>query len=379
MDCHICKQTKVKNKDLFECDGCDESVCTKCSRISATEVRVLQLSGPRILKFYCRKCLCGESMILFQKLVESKEALIEDKITIINLLKEEIEQLKKLHQYDSKREQFGYSAAVKKQKDEILIVKPNDANQTSEKTKKNIEERINPCNLGMGVSKMKYIRDGGVAIKYNRGEKENVREVIHTIKESMGGNYEVKIPEKRNPRIMVFGVSEAELTEKDDMINKIIVQNTINTEENIRNIELIHASKNQKGTNNIIIQLDSKSYECIRKKEKIHIGWRSHFYKDSLNVKQCYNCWRYGHIAKDCKKESPTCQKCSGQHTDKECQTDEECCVNCKHAAEVLKIPNVNYKHKAYDRNNCETYKRVAEQVQEKINYPEIYSKNNKA
>lgn len=48
----------------------------------------------------------------------------------------------------------------------------------------------------------------------------------------------------------------------------------------------------------------------------------------------CYNCQKYGHIAKQCKSTSPVCGFCSGQHDTRECSKDKEkdtpCCVNCQ-------------------------------------------------
>ena len=49
---------------------------------------------------------------------------------------------------------------------------------------------------------------------------------------------------------------------------------------------------------------------------------------DSFYVRRCYQCQRFGHIAKDCKfKEA--CGKCAGEHRNNNC-TLESCCVNCK-------------------------------------------------
>lgn len=370
MNCNLCKQSRTKNKDIFNCDGCNLPVCKECGNLTASEVKALQLIGGRTLKFFCPKCLNGESLELYQKLLNSKETIIKDKITIISLLEEEIEKLKN----NPRTEQCGYSNAVKKQKKEVIIVKPKDSNQSSENTKKTIEEKVDPCRLGEGieVSNVKLIKNGGVAIKYNEDRKKNVQNICDNIKSSLGQDYEVNIPEKKNPRIILFNIHNRELEDQDSLINKLITQNTINTDPNIREIKIVHKYQNRKGMTNVIFQLDKQTYECIRRKEKIAIGWKTYFYKDSLNVKQCFNCWKFGHIAKDCKKTKPTCQVCAGEHKVNDCQTNEECCVNCKYAVEVLKIPNIDCKHRAYDKE-CETYKRIIEQLQEKINYPELH------
>lgn len=373
MNCDKCKQIKVKNKDIFSCDGCSRCICKECGNLTASEVKVLQLMSGRVMKFYCPKCISGESLSLFQQMLDDKEVIIEDKTKIINLLEAEIDKLKS----NIEMEEHSYSRAVKKQKHEVILVKPKDCSQTSENTKKIIEEKINPCDLGVGVSRVKFVREGGVAIKCNENIKNNMESLCSSIKQSLGQSYEVKIPEKLNPRIIIFNVNEVELQNEDIFLNKITIQNTISTDTNIKELKIVHRYKNRKGLMNVIIQLDVKSYECIILKEKICIGWRTYFYKDSFNIKQCFNCWKFGHIAKECKREQPTCQNCAGDHKEVDCKASEVCCVNCKYALEVLKIPSVDCRHKAYDRT-CEAYKRVFKQLQEKVNYPDLHTNRSK-
>lgn len=375
MICDLCKQIKVKNKDIFSCDGCGKSVCKECGTLTASEIKVLQLST-RVMKFHCPNCINGDTVNLYHQLLRTKEAAIEDKNSIISLLKQEIMELNERLKIDKQNiVRCDYSNAVKKQKEEVIIVKPIDVNQNSEKTKLNIEEKVNPCDLGVGVTRVKFIRDGGVAIKYSKNENGSVEDVCSNIKESLGQSYEVKIPVKRNPRIILFNIHQRELEDEENLIERMVLQNSITTQANEREIKIVHSFKNRKGMFNVIMQIDMKSYECIGSKEILHIGWRSYFFKESLNVKQCFNCWKFGHLAKDCKKETPTCQNCAGEHKEKDCKSTIICCANCKYAVEVLKITNINCNHKAYDKN-CEAYKKVVEQLQQRINYPEMYSNN---
>ena len=375
MICDICKQIKVKNKDIFNCDGCSKSICKECGALTASEVKVLQLAT-RIMKFHCPKCLNGDSISLFDQLLKAKQASIEDKINIISLLKQEIVELGNKIAIEKKNiERCEYSNAVKKQKEEVIIVKPIDINQSSEVTKQNIEKKVNPCSMGVGVSRVKFVRDGGVAIRYNKNEDGNVEDVFKNITAKLGQAYEVKIPEKRNPRIILFNMNQSELEDEETLIERIVLQNSITTLASKREIKIVHNFKNRKGMINVILQLDTESYECIGQKEKVQIGWKSYFFRDSFNVKQCYNCWKFGHLAKDCKRETPTCQKCAGEHKESECQSDLVCCANCKYSTEILKITNIDCRHKAYDKN-CEAYKKIVEQLQQRISYPEMYNNN---
>ena len=48
-------------------------------------------------------------------------------------------------------------------------------------------------------------------------------------------------------------------------------------------------------------------------------------------------------------------------------------CNNYKYAAEVLKVPNMNFNHFAYDKNYA-AYHKIYKDLEQKINYPFIYS-----
>lgn len=59
MDCLICKiaLTADELNKKIRCDLCGAHLCHGCSGLSATEVRVMQLSTKRTLKFECSGCV----------------------------------------------------------------------------------------------------------------------------------------------------------------------------------------------------------------------------------------------------------------------------------------------------------------------------------
>ena len=181
MECDVCKEIK----DVFKCDGCNQSICKSCGKLTSSEVKVLQLNN-RVLRFYCSKCKKNETYSLFHKIIECKDQLIEnkersiaDKDAIIGtkeelcrMLKKEIEDLQSARKYENNR--IGYNEAVKKSTPEVLVVKPKKT-QESSKTRQIIEEKVDPSSLGVGVARVKYVRDGGVAISCNK--QEDVRNI----------------------------------------------------------------------------------------------------------------------------------------------------------------------------------------------------------
>lgn len=377
MKCGICKESK----DAFKCDTCEIVGCKACMSLSASEVKVLQLNS-RVLRFYCINCNKVQTCSLLQeiiktkeelmesknKLIEDKEEIISAKEEIINLLRAEIAELKKLKiPIDSCK--VGYSEAVKRSKTEVLIVKPKKTNQESAVTKQVIEERISPSTLGVGISKMKFTREGGVAIGC-RGDKD-VQSVSKTVREELGEEYEVKIPIKKNPKIKIFNVEKRALADKEDFIEKVVMQNVITTDIKQRVLKVVDQYEDKKGRTNVIIELDPFTHGMVVKKRVLYIGWKTCRFVDHVNIIQCYQCWRFGHVAKECRKKDSVCPKCAGEHKYDACISAEEACVNCKYASEVLKIPGIDYVHRAFDRK-CEAYRRVYRQLEQRINYLEV-------
>lgn len=82
MQCFKCNLIESDTTSLLNCDSCDRNIHKKCSGLSASEVKVMELKGKRILKFYCEDCLLGLRQV--PKLIKA----IDD-------LKIEVEHLKK--------------------------------------------------------------------------------------------------------------------------------------------------------------------------------------------------------------------------------------------------------------------------------------------
>ncbi|KAG5897578.1 hypothetical protein JTB14_007289 [Gonioctena quinquepunctata] len=215
MACFICKD--VKTKDVFSCDGCNNCICKGCGGLTASEVKVLQLVSGRTLKFYCPKCIKGDSFDLYKELVTCKEQIIEDKNEIIKLLKKDIEDV--IVKDPMSGAKMGYNEVLKSnKKEEVILIKPKNTEQTSILTRRKLEEAVNPCTLGATVSKVKNVRQGGVAIKCSN--QEEIKTICENVQKQIGTDYEVKVPEKKNPRIEVFNVGQKLSENKDELIEK---------------------------------------------------------------------------------------------------------------------------------------------------------------
>jgi len=73
------------------------------------------------------------------------------------------------------------------------------------------------------------------------------------------------------------------------------------------------------------------------KERKVNVGWKICSIFEHFNVKRCYKCWGYYHIAKDCTREM-TCHKCAGNHIADKCTEANKRCINCKYKIQKYNI-----------------------------------------
>jgi len=121
---------------------------------------------------------------------------------------------------------------------------------------------------------------------------------------------------------------------------------------NRRGVEGERPNRTAKEEGSIIIELDQNTRGVIMKEKKLNIGWKKCSVFEHFNVKRCYKCWEYCHIAKDCTREV-TCHRCAGNHIAEKCSETKIKCVNCKHKIQKYNI-KMNDGHDALSKE-CPT------------------------
>ncbi|KAL3287600.1 hypothetical protein HHI36_002071 [Cryptolaemus montrouzieri] len=88
----------------------------------------------------------------------------------------------------------------------MMVVKPRTTENSSD-TREDIKKSIKLVELKIGISNVKTINIGGLAIvcKNNR-EREIVNNEITT---KLGDRYNTKLPEEQKPRVRVTGIIES--------------------------------------------------------------------------------------------------------------------------------------------------------------------------
>lgn len=428
MECSGCKKHNVNKDELgdkcFHCDLCKAGLCEKCAAkvFSATELRVLQLKKDRRLMYTCGLCwqkvqtgrtqeehireVLEEQLQKYDGMYETffKKKLAEDRASVKMLeeenrrIKETLEEIKNLSSLGNQKleneirelkekmmnvrdgtnkripEVKSYNQALKQ---ETIVVKPKDEKQSSSVTKQEVEKRVNPMDLGLGIARIKYVNKGGVALNCAR-EGMNFDAVCTDLESKLGQQYEVKKLEKKNPKIKIFNVYKKDAEDADELAEKIIKQNSLTGDAYVK-VDYKYSARDDKFVN-VIVDIDAETLLQLRNKDKevINIGWKMCKFIDYLHVVQCYKCNRWGHVSKYCRSETEICSRCTGEHISKDCESSVLKCSNCKHATEVLKVPNIDSNHSALDKS-CAVYKRIIQQVEQKINYPEGYTVNVRA
>lgn len=296
--------------------------------------------------------------------LESCYTLIEEQNKKIEDLKTEIGELKGKENVNPTK---LYSEVTKNNKPEhVLIVKPRKE-QAADKVKQDLKVNVNPADLQIGINIGKTVKDGGVVVKC--ADAQDLCTVKNNIQDKMGNNYDVKIPKKSNPKIIIVGITDEEVGE-EELTSKIVKQNKIPMGENFL-FKTIHKTKTKNEKFNLIIETDPNTFKCVLpnklgEKTSLHVGWKDCYVFEYFSVFRCYKCCGYNHGAEKC-TEKVTCPLCAGNHKMDECNSEERKCVNCVSANKKLNL-DLDVSHSSIDRS-CNCYLKIVESIQRKTAY----------
>lgn len=70
------------------------------------------------------------------------------------------------------------------------------------------------------------------------------------------------------------------------------------------------------------------TYSQILAKKKLRLDWSVIHVQPYVDLRRCFKCQQYNHIAKECTNKI-ACAQCGGEHDVKDCVSTSTCCVNC--------------------------------------------------
>lgn len=238
----------------------------------------------------------------------------------------------------------------------ILLVKQKNQQNDVTQIKRDLQDKVKPGELGIGVSMGRTTRDGGLILTC--GNEKEITAVQSEIQQKLGDTYKVDRPKTREHRIKVVGVDEGEYqSTDDDIIKRVMKQNDLGGSNNSFKLQILRKMQVVNRRFNIIFETDSDTYNSLMIRQKMNLGWNRCWIYDDYGIVRCYNCNKYGHLQKEC-KDKKTCAKCAGEHDVKDCQGNPVKCINCVASNEKYKL-NLKTNHIVWDHSECETYKRI--------------------
>lgn len=366
MECDVCK----KKERVVLCDGCASGICIKCSKLTASEIKVLELKGSRVMKFYCTRCTQFETNTLLQKMIEDKNNIISSKDEIIALLKKQVADLDTM-----KSQNLSYSSVVQQNLNgpsnptpnsmlnniPSLLIIPNKT-QNVKTTKKDLYQHIKPADLKIRIKNTNELSKGGVIVKCH--SKQDIEKLKTDAENKLSNNgYRVHLTKMRKPQFKIVGY-DGDLN-LDDIESCLRDQND-NIKEN-DDIEITYMNNNKKnGTRTIYGNCNAALFHRLLANKRIYLQWQSCLIYEDISVQRCFKCQDYFHKSQNCTCEL-RCGYCGGNHDYRECTKDQKHCINCEKA-------NTKYgckydtKHEASD-SKCPTYEYHIRILRSKINY----------
>lgn len=371
MECDVCK-TKVK--PLFQCDTCNKGICKSCGKLSASEVKVLELKGERILRFDCSSCQKFKPHILLQKAIEDKNKIIESKEEIIALLQQKIESLESRKYESNALNSLQYSDILKKPLNPTkqtttpsLIIKPKKQ-QSIEKMKEELRKKINPTELKISINSIKSTKNGNLLVKC---QEKNDMDILKNVAEKKLNDYNIEMTKLRNPR---FKIIEYKINDEDDLKTEIVeasIREQNHFIEPMDYIKITYFKLNKKSESYTVYgNCSAKLFHKIMANKKLCIGWQRYTVFEDISVPRCFKCQGFFHKNTECPNEG-FCEYCSEIHSAKECPKKQKRCINCLKANEKYNLKH-NVNHTANDKT-CPSFEHQIKIMKSKIDYDGNY------
>lgn len=273
---------------------------------------------------------------------------------------------------------------IHKNKD-LIIVFPTQENsvKSSEELKRQIKSKIDIKEIGkIGINNIRKIKNNGLIIECNNKNECNL--LNQKLNENNEKLFESKIPQKKNPRLIIYNLnnefdSENREQKFDEIKETIISQNQSlktlieDSEKEELKIKYVLKARNPNFCH-LIIETTPQVRKTILNLQKLNILWSRHAVKDFVSITRCFKCLGFGHTRDKCEANHINCSSCgTGGHSHKECSSSlsHKKCINCHKFNENNKNPNsskIDEKHDAL-YSFCPSLLRIKNLIISKINY----------
>lgn len=393
-----CSKCKVKKKDgLVGCEGpCNKWFHYTCINLTESDFKLLDKS--KNLLYLCDLCRnkCEvldkvETTKLFKN-IESKVSELTSNLNIEGIkksiqkqydillnefynqfttFKSELEQtvLSRIDDINKNMQNVvdimpqsrSYASIASTSKSSFILM-PKNSEQLNSVTKSDMLRNIDPVGTNINISQVKNTRNGGVVVSCGDGdESAKFKELA---KEKLGDKYDAKQLPTLNPRVKVVGMSEE--FEEQILLDYIKKQNNhlFVTNSICQIVNVAPLRKNRK-VYQATLQLDKVTYNKILTCGKLFVGYDYCSVYDAVDLRRCYKCCGFHHIASKCTLDRPICPKCSEFHSVKDCKAELLKCVHCSKLKTTQDL-DINTDHAVWDQN-CHVYKETLKKFKANI------------
>lgn len=221
-----------------------------------------------------------------------------------------------------------YKEALMKPRFPVMI-ESSDPLHSSQDVVKDLKDKIDVVDLGIGVSSIRGTKGQKVVI--NCDSEDDRLKLTEAIK-ATAVKLSVSRMRTKKPLLRLLGVAH-DLS--DSKLEEAIVKQNLKLLPSPHpETPIVKVLRRTKGRNdsrsNVIVEVAPWIWKSLRDHE-IRIGFQVVLVIDHSPVTQCFKCLGFGHMARDCNEEH-CCGYCAGNHDTRECANRSltPCCTNCK-------------------------------------------------
>lgn len=238
-------------------------------------------------------------------------------------------------------------ASVTKAKN-VVVINPSSDKLNAEDSRQIIKSKLNPAHYNLsGISTTKK---GGVVVECP-SSAERAKFKSDAVAQ-LGDDFVVSAPKGRHPRVRIFGLSNQ--LNAIDIVQALKAQNeSIFAETCVVSVAHIYKGRSSPlfGAK---LEVDAVTFNRLIDAEKVFIGWDICYVSEDMNIRRCFKCWGFTHVASNCSSTQRRCPKCAGNHHQNECDSSEEKCVVCCDAVSKFHL-NVNTNHNVFS-SDCPSF-----------------------
>lgn len=242
----------------------------------------------------------------------------------------------------------------------IVVINPKSP-MNEVNTRSLLSTNLNPTDYGLrGVRSSK---NGGVVVECATSADRN--KLIDNAAALLGEQFSVSKPKNKCPRIRITGMTTQHT--KEHLVVKLKEQNAT-TLPDTATLKVVHMyAVKDKARFGAILELDFATFKRLIDAGKVFVGWDSCPVYEDLDIRRCFKCWGFNHIAAKCLSTEIRCPKCSGNHQSNDCTSTVEKCAVCTDASSSLHL-NIDTNHAATSLT-CPTYIHRVEAARRAANY----------